>query len=289
MQTTQAGLPQSQYAIPRSQSMPLPAPNQVATNGDLLGPVSKLESIKKWSISTYKCTKQIISERLGKSTRTVDTELETQIDYLRETQRKYLNLLRLARALASHFQQVVNTQHGLGEAMTDLAQKSPELQNEFLYNAETQRNLSRNGEVLLSALNFFVSSVNTLCNKTIEDTLLTVKRYETARVEYDAYRCDLEVLTQTPRSEVSSIALEEAQRKFDVHKSEFEKLRSDVSIKLQFLNENRVKVMHKQLLLFHNAISAYFSGNQTALDATLKQFNIKLKAPNAAGPSWIEQ
>jgi hypothetical protein len=72
-------------------------------------------------------------------------------------------------------------QHALGEAFSDLAQKSPELQEEFLYNAETQRNLTKNGETLLGALNFFVSSVNTLCNKTIEDTLLTIRQYEAAR------------------------------------------------------------------------------------------------------------
>ena len=37
---------------------------------------------------------------------------------------------------------------------------------------------------------------------------------------------------------------------------------------------------HKQLLLFHNAVSAYFSGNQSALESTMKQFSIKVK-------SWI--
>ena len=34
--------------------------------------------------------------------------------------------------------------------------------------------------------------------------------------------------------------------------------------------------MHKQLVLLHNAIAAYFSGNATALETTLKQFNIKV-------------
>lgn len=34
--------------------------------------------------------------------------------------------------------------------------------------------------------------------------------------------------------------------------------------------------MHKQLILLHNAIAAYFSGNAKALEATLKQFNIKV-------------
>lgn len=34
--------------------------------------------------------------------------------------------------------------------------------------------------------------------------------------------------------------------------------------------------MHKQLILLHNAIAAYFSGNAMALESTLKQFNIKV-------------
>lgn len=51
----------------------------------------------------------------------------------------------------------------------------------------------------------------------------------------------------------------------------------------------QVKVMHKQLLLFHNAISAYFAGNQQQLEQTLKQFNIKLKPPGADKPSWLEE
>ncbi|XP_042859421.1 arfaptin-2-like, partial [Penaeus japonicus] len=84
--------------------------------------------------------------------------------------------------------------------------------------------------------------------------LLTVKAFEAARIEYDAYRSDLELLSQQPRSEVSSIRLEEAQRHFSGHKAHYERLRADVSIKLKFLDENKVKVMHKQLLLFHNAV-----------------------------------
>jgi arfaptin len=131
---------------------------------------NKIDSIKNWGISTYKCTRQMMLEKLGKTNRTTDTDLETQINDLRETQRKYLSVLRLSRTFSAHFHQLVATQHALSEAFSDLAQKSPELQEEFLYNAETQKNLTRNGEVLLNAINFFISSVNTLCNKTIEDS-----------------------------------------------------------------------------------------------------------------------
>jgi hypothetical protein len=44
----------------------------------------KLDKLKQWSLSTYKCTKQSIYEKLGKTTRTVDIEIDTQIEVLTE-------------------------------------------------------------------------------------------------------------------------------------------------------------------------------------------------------------
>ncbi|KAI4894374.1 hypothetical protein NFI96_017389, partial [Prochilodus magdalenae] len=251
--------------------------------------VEKFDMMKKWGMNTYKCTKQLISERFGRGSRTVDLELEAQIEVLRDTKRKYENVLRLARALTNHFYSMVQTQHALGDTFADLSQKSPELRDEFGYNAETQKLLCKNGETLLGAINFFVSSINTLVNKTMEDTLMTIKMYENARLEFDAYRADLEELNMGPRDAVTMARIEAAQQQYQIHKDKYERLRSDVTIKLKFLEENKVKVMHKQLLLFHNAISAYFAGNQQQLEQTLKQFNIKLKPPGADKPSWLEE
>ncbi|CAI5693017.1 arfaptin-2 isoform X2 [Oreochromis niloticus] len=251
--------------------------------------VEKLDSVKKWGINTYKCTKQMFSEKFGRGSRTVDLELEAQIDVLRDTKSKYENILRLATALTDHFQRIVQTQQALGDAFTDLSQKSPELQDEFGYNAETQKLLCKNGEALLGAINFFVSSVNTLVNKTMEDTLMTIKQYENARLEFDAYRSDLEELSLGPRDAAGVVRIEMAQHEYQIHRDKYERLRSDVTIKLKFLEENKVKVMHKQLLLFHNAISAYFAGNQQQLEQTLIQFNVKLKPPGSDKPSWLEE
>ncbi|XP_072248220.1 arfaptin-2-like isoform X1 [Leuresthes tenuis] len=251
--------------------------------------VEKLDSVKKWGINTYKCTKQIFSEKFGRGSRTVDLELEAQIDVLRDTKSKYENILRLATALITHFQNMVQTQQALGDTFTDLSQKSPELQDEFGYNAETQKLLCKNGEALLGAINFFVSSVNTLVNKTMEDTLMTIKLYENARLEFDAYRSDLEEMSLGPRDAATMVRIEMAQQDYQIHRDKYERLRSDVTIKLKFLEENKVKVMHKQLLLFHNAISAYFAGNQQQLEQTLIQFNVKLKPPGSDKPSWLEE
>ena len=71
---------------------------------------TKLENIRNWTISTYKCSRQSLYEKLGKTSKTVDPELEDQIETLRDTQRKYSNILRLARALSSHFYNMVQTQ-----------------------------------------------------------------------------------------------------------------------------------------------------------------------------------
>lgn len=121
--------------------------------------VEKIETVKKWGLNTYKvshvrdlvtacnclqqsmmqpinefllpslfqCTKQMISERFGRGSRTVDLELEAQIEVLRDTKRKYETVLRLARALTNHFYNMVQTQHSLGDTFAELSQKSPEL------------------------------------------------------------------------------------------------------------------------------------------------------------------
>ncbi|XP_035453428.1 arfaptin-2 [Spodoptera frugiperda] len=271
--------------FPTSRSMPFPpayAPPDVSQNGAgsstlLRAGSSKLDAIRNWGVSTYKCTKQILYEKLGKSSRTVDTELEAQIEMLRETQRKYAGVLRLSGALTAQLAAAAGTQRALGECFAELAQKSPELQTQFLYNADTQRTLTRNADTLLAALHFFNNSLATLTHKTIEDTLLTIRQYEAARVEYDAYRSELEASGGNP----PELLLANIER----HRRHYERLRDDSAVKLKLLHENRVKVMNKQLLLFHNAVSAYFSGNHVALEATVRHFNITPAPAPAPAPA----
>ncbi|KAG8014654.1 Arfaptin-1 [Nibea albiflora] len=269
---------------------PQPNSGAVVLSDDLKNPaMEKLDLVRKWSINTYKCTRQILSEKLGRGSRTVDMELEAQIEVLRDNKRKYQHVIKLAQTLATQLSQMMQTQRQLGDAFADLSLKSPELHEEFGYNADTQKLLSKNGETLLGAINFFISSVDTLVDKTIEDTMFNIKQYEFARVEYDAYRTDLEELNLGPRDANTMPKIEQSQSQFQIHREKYERMRNDVSIKLKFLEENKVKVLHNQLILFHNAIAAYYAGNQQQLEQTLKQFHIKLKSPGGDSPSWLEE
>ncbi|XP_030631863.1 arfaptin-1-like [Chanos chanos] len=250
--------------------------------------IEKLEQVRKWSISTYKCTRQILSERLGRGSRTVDLDLEARIETLRDLRSRYAHVTKLAQTLASQTAQVSQTQRLLGDAFADLSLKTPQLHEEFGFNADTQKFLSKNGETLLAAINSFIAGMNTLVNQTIEDTMVNVKQYESARVEYDAYRIDLEELNLGPRDDVTLPKIERAQKLYQEHRQKYEKMRDDLFIKLKLLEENRVKVLQKQLILLHSAIAAYYAGNQQKLEQTLEEFHIRLKAPGASVPSWLE-
>jgi len=50
--------------------------------------------------------------------------------------------------------------------------KSKDLQEEFTYNAETQKALSKNGETLNYCLTAFNNALHTLIFKTMEDTVM---------------------------------------------------------------------------------------------------------------------
>lgn len=60
------------------------------------------------------------------------------------------------------------------------------------------------------------------------------------RLEFDAYRSDLEELSLGPRDAATMVRIDMAQHDYQVHRDKYERLRSDVTIKLKFLEENKV-------------------------------------------------
>lgn len=272
-----------------------------------------LDSMKEWTDTFYKCTLQYVNERLGKCPRTVDAPLESEIERLRETQRKYQQILDTCRHMIKVYATLVRQQQYMSKAFGDLgagefkskttdsnagkpANGPPiptngssalsttaampfSLAVDFRQNSDMFRNMSKSGEKLVLALRFFCSNLDTVANKTIADTILTIKAYETARLEYDAEKNAVANLLPAQAASANNT------EKLISSKAKFERLREDVAVKIQFLEENKAKVMHKQLILLHNAFAAYTTGNETSLENTLKQFSIKAPAPE----SWLEK
>lgn len=61
------------------------------------------------------------------------------------------------------------------------------------------------------------------------------------RIEYDAYRVDLEELNLKPRDDASMPKLEQAQKVFQSQRENYLKIRDDLSVKVRLLEENRVR------------------------------------------------
>ena len=198
-------------------------------------------NLKEWGTHQFKITKQMVQERFGSGLRTVDTELEKRIESLRDTQKKYAQLMYLAQQFQTSFVTVVETQKSMAEHFAFMSIRAPELTTQFHYNSETQKVISRNGETLLAAVKHFTSNMQTVSTKTMDDTLQTVKVYESARVSYDAYRTECESLRkQASTSQRASNNLAAVSAEFEKHKKKFEQLRQDVDIKLKLLDENKV-------------------------------------------------
>ena len=199
------------------------------------------QSFKEWSTHQIKVTKQLVSERFGRGLRTVDSQLESRIESLKETQRKYAQLMSLMQQFTTTFGHVLDTQKSLAEHFAFMSVRAPELHTEFHYNAETQKVVARNGDTLLAAAKFFVSNMHTICTKTMEDTLQTVKTYESVRLSYDAYRTEVEELREKSQSSQKAAGqLPVLAAEFEKHKKKFEQLRHDVDVKLKLLDENKV-------------------------------------------------
>lgn len=70
--------------------------------------------------------------------------------------------------------------------------------------------------------------------------LMMFKSCHIRRVEYDAYRTDLEELNLGPRDAITMPKIEQSQQQFQLHREKYERMRNDVSVKLKFLEENKV-------------------------------------------------
>ncbi|XP_026179382.1 arfaptin-1-like isoform X1 [Mastacembelus armatus] len=249
----------------------------------------KLEKVRKWSITTFKCTKQALAEKLGRGSRTVDLELESRLEMLRDDRQRYNDVTKLAQTVANQLAQMTVTQKTLGDTFTELSIKTPALHVAFGANAEAQKFLSKSGETLTAAINTFTSDMNTLVNKTIEDTMINVKQYEAARVEYDAYRIDLEELNLGPRDATTVPKLEQAQKDFQSQREKYQKIRDDLSVKIKLLEEHKVKVLHNQLWLLHSAVAAHSLSCHRFLEHNSQKVDEHMRSPSVDAPSWLEE
>lgn len=76
---------------------------------------------------SLQCTRQALSEKLGRGSRTVDLDLEPRLELLKDDRQRYENITKLAQTLANQLAQFTVTQKTLGDAFSELSVKTPGL------------------------------------------------------------------------------------------------------------------------------------------------------------------
>eukprot|EP00117_Sycon_ciliatum_P006941 scpid75442/ scgid10257/ Arfaptin-1; ADP-ribosylation factor-interacting protein 1 len=240
----------------------------------------RLSDATSWSITKARLLKQQTLETLGSATRTTDTKLSDRLITLMAQREKYNALLKVALRLCAQVRDIKTTQRELANVLGTFSARSEELGKEVETNASTQRLLARNGDVLYEALSTFCANLTHLLNTAMEDTFKQLKIYQSARLEFDAYRngeaSARASAEASPSDESRKIRLERKVQELDERKRRFESLRKDLTVRVHFLEQNQLKVMTRQLTLLHNASCAYFTGNSEQLEKCIRQFHIKM-------------
>ena len=241
----QSGALDSLYTRQQSEDAPLSGSTHSRTDSTPAQGQSRFQAFKDWSHYHVKCTRQFLNEKLGRSAKTVDASLDAKVEILRNTQKKFTHLLYLSQQLANSMQSVADTQRALSENFAFLSVKSPELGTEFDSSSKIQKAQSRHSDELVRVLLAFHKTMDTLVHKTMEDVFLTVKQYEAARLSYDASQTAMERAQEAPPTTPTAQAQYKAMvAEFESEKETFERLHSDLEIKLKLVNANKVCIVY---------------------------------------------
>lgn len=110
---------------------------------------SLLGSLWGWSTDTYRWTRQLLAEGFGNRSKTIDPVLHAQIVALWGTRREYRNIGKIVTTLAVNFERFMHSQRELGGAFRLMSIQDENLVDEFVYNADMQDILYKNGCTLL--------------------------------------------------------------------------------------------------------------------------------------------
>ncbi|CAG2104618.1 unnamed protein product, partial [Medioppia subpectinata] len=157
-----------------------------------------------------------------------------------------------------------------GDIFAEIGVKEPQPQASEAFSkfGETHRSIEKSGQTMLSSIKPMISDLNTYLNKAIPDTKLTIKKYADVKFEYLSYclkvkEMDDEEYTyqalQEPlyRVETGNYEYRLILRCRQDARSRFAKLRSDVMVKLELLDQKHVQDIVQQLQRLISSLSNF--------------------------------
>ncbi|XP_077979463.1 PRKCA-binding protein-like isoform X2 [Glandiceps talaboti] len=193
-----------------------------------------------------------------------------KLEELDRTSELYKGLMEHSKKLLRSFYDLSQTHKAFGDvfAVIGARETQPKASEAFMQFGEAHRNIEKYGIRMLKTVKPMLSDLNTYLNKAVPDTKLTIKKYADAKFEYLSYCLKVKEMDD---EEYAYAALGEPLYRVETGNYEyrlilrcrqdarqrFAKMRSDVLVKLELLDQKHVQDIVFQLQRFVSGMSNY--------------------------------
>lgn len=204
--------------------------------------------------------------------------LVKKLDELEKVADTYRGLIDHTKKLLKATFELSQSHKAFGEVFSSIGVREPQpaASEAFTKFGEAHRNMERFAIKMLRTVKPMISDLNTYLNKAVPDTRLTIKKYLDVKFEYLAYCLKVKEMDD---EEYSYAALQEPLYRVETGNYEyrlvlrcrqdarvrFAKMRSDVLVKIELLDQKHVQDIVFQLQRFVSAMAKYHNDCHTVM------------------------
>lgn len=205
--------------------------------------------------------------------------LVKKLEELEQNSSIYKGLVDHSKRLLQSFFHMSNVHKELGDIFASIGVRElqPNSSEAFAIFADCHRGFNKSGVDFLKIMKPMVSDLNTYLTKAIPDTKLTIKKYLDAKFEYLSYCLKVKEMDDEEygyaalheslyRVETGNYDYRVVLRCRQMARERFAKLRSDVLVKLELLDNKHVQDLVWQLQRFLEAMTSFHNECETELN-----------------------
>lgn len=196
--------------------------------------------------------------------------LVKRLDELERNELMYSEIRERTRNTFKAFYELNHIYREFGDVCTEIGcrEKQPEAGEAFRRFGETHRLFEKYGLEMLNSVRSILGNLDTYIHKAIPDTRLTIKKYEDIKFEYLSYCLKVKEMDDEEkdyyamheplfRVETGNYEYRLILRCRQEAREKFSQLRSDVTAKIELLDQKHVQHLSSQLLKMVSALNQY--------------------------------
>ncbi|XP_077297394.1 protein interacting with PRKCA 1 isoform X2 [Arctopsyche grandis] len=215
--------------------------------------------------------------------------LVKKLQELQNTEQMYRGLVEHAKRMLKAYFDLLQTYKNIGDAFAAIGVREPQprASEAFSQFGSYHRQIEKDGIKMLKAIKPILSDMGTYLNKAIPDTKLTIKKYADTKFEYLSYCLKVKEMDD---EEYSYSAIQEPLYRVETGNYEyrlilrcrqdarnrFAKLRSDVLVKMELLDNKHVQDVVWYLYRLINGLSTFHNETLELLKSNNNLFPVEM-------------